>query len=460
MKPQRIFIDATDFLTWSGHFTGIQRTFYSIVVELQKKHSNVQLIVYAEGKYQLLHQNIQSIAKDGVKKRRQRPVLTKAERFKRQVGQIYRNMPQYFRVPTMPVMLVSKYGFKRLTPVGYSLLHRIRLARSALGINNHELSTRQHIQRNLYGPTALIDQQDTLLVLSCIWDSYEHLGFLADLVATKKPTFHCLVYDLIPVYASQVFGDGLTDIYARYVFEVLTLANTVFAISEATADDLRKFMHDTGITRNVDIQTLRLGDTIPVKISKELHSSMLARYKKPFAITVGTIEARKNHVQLYAALKLAVKEKKIDRLPHIYIIGRTGWLASEIAHFLSFDPQMKNRITILNDVSDEELAWFYKNAEFSIYTSQYEGWGLPVAESFVNGTPCIVSNASSMKEISPDISKFVSPFDNRELLDALLEYSDSAVVTAQRKKISQTYKPTTWAETIKPLLEVLRRKQQ
>ena len=60
-------------------------------------------------------------------------------------------------------------------------------------------------------------------------------------------------------------------------------------------------------------------------------------------------------------------------------------------------------------VSDEELPLLYSSADLLVYTTLYEGFGLPILESMACGTPVITSNISSMPEIAGAAAILVNP---------------------------------------------------
>ncbi len=53
---------------------------------------------------------------------------------------------------------------------------------------------------------------------------------------------------------------------------------------------------------------------------------------------------------------------------------------------------LDGKVSVLSSsVGDDELARFYAHAEFTIYPSNYEGWGLPVSESLAFGKVPVVA---------------------------------------------------------------------
>ena len=88
-----------------------------------------------------------------------------------------------------------------------------------------------------------------------------------------------------------------------------------------------------------------------------------------------------------------------------------GWATRDVLQQIHDDPVVRDRIIVLFDVSDEELSWVYRNCQFTLYPSHYEGWGLPVAESLVYGKYCICTNATSVPEVAGDLVDHHDPLD-------------------------------------------------
>ncbi|MBP9667439.1 glycosyltransferase [Candidatus Saccharibacteria bacterium] len=461
MKSQTptVYVDVTDFIVWRGHFTGIQRVIYSIASELASRGKTLKYIVYADGRYQVISQDLEDIATNGVRAIPQINELSREGKVRDRITKTVAGLPVPLKTIATPLYIAARGMANVIIPFVRSGVHTIknRTYRASEKHTEPDLaSVDEHNSVPLrYGMQPTFSSEDEILLLGCMWDDFGHLYAAAELAERPGLSVHLLVYDLIPIYAPHTFGVGLLETYTRYLFELLLVVSTVWPISNSTANDVRRFMTETGITHAPVIQTIRIGDVLPVKVSKNLNNRMMTDFSEPFAICVGTIESRKNHVQLYAALKLAYEKDKLHLLPHIYIIGRTGWLSGDVVNNFQRDIQINSKVTILHDLTDTELAWFYTHARFSIYVSQYEGWGLPVAESLAYGTPVITSNTSSLVEIAPELTVQISPFDTSELLDTMLLYSDARQNLEIRKKV-EGFKPTLWSETVTQIISSLR----
>lgn len=440
---KRIIIDVTEFNTWSGHLTGVQRVVYNLAKSLEKAPTRVRLITYRspmifeEVTYEYLHEQVNGRNTVGVVSQ-DSDVMNMKQKTKLVAKKIYNMMPKQIR--------------GRLTPERKLLLKQVlRKGYSIYGNTKQWIKgTRRHSRIIISPNNFSFENDDVIVSAGRAWDDKNYLSSLMTIKDTKQVKLVYIVYDLIPIYQQHTFGPGLTDRYSWYLYNILKSGDYLLPISKATERDLIKYAHEIGIFELPEMAVIRLGDDIQER----------DQGKKPgfiddddFAISVGTIEARKNHLELYYAYKLAA-QRKID-LAHMYIIGKPGWLTHDVLYFFQHDIEVKDKVSIVHSVSDEELTWMYKNALFTVYTSQYEGWGLPVAESLAFGTPCITSNTSSMAEIAPDIANYVSPYDPAQLLDNMSRYSKRSNSLEKRQEVQKSYICHPWSEVAKAILNII-----
>lgn len=125
-----------------------------------------------------------------------------------------------------------------------------------------------------------------------------------------------------------------------------------------------------------------------------------------FLLTIGTLEPRKNMATLVRAY-LSVIEQGY-RLPLLAIVGGKGWMQGELDKLVEQGVR-KGVIKKLGYVPDSDLPLLYSSADAFILASTYEGFGMPVLEAQVSGTPVIISNILSMKEAAGGICTTFEP---------------------------------------------------
>ena len=67
-----------------------------------------------------------------------------------------------------------------------------------------------------------------------------------------------------------------------------------------------------------------------------------------------------------------------------------------------------------------------RGARATVFPSLYEGFGLPVLESMILGTPVVTSREGATAEIAGDAALLIDPYDVRDIAEALRAMSTSS----------------------------------
>lgn len=260
-------------------------------------------------------------------------------------------------------------------------------------------------------------------------------------------------HDILPMVVPQFSGNSSS--LKDFVRAVLPVSKTVLVPSKSTKTDLTKWMEQekTNIPR---IEVVSWGEDFDTLSTEEISDTEIQKKysikKNSFAVTVSTIEPRKNHTLLYYTYKLALSRGITP--PKLLIIGRIGHDTSEIIKFIKEDPEISNYITICDYVNDTELNWLYSNCMFTISASFYEGLGMSILESIMRGKPGVCSNTSSLGEVSDKYVIHFNPASTDECLEAIIKMSDP---TIRRKYIQniKSYTPKSWEDTYKTVVKIM-----
>lgn len=126
----------------------------------------------------------------------------------------------------------------------------------------------------------------------------------------------------------------------------------------------------------------------------------------PFFFSLGRMDVVKNHHVL------------VELLPrfssHRLVIGDGGRREDDYAKQI-FDRArelgVENRLTLCGLISDGERRWLYENCDLYLFPSLTEGFGLPVLEAYLSGTPVVMSGTTSLPEVGGELGFYWDHYD-------------------------------------------------
>ncbi len=175
---------------------------------------------------------------------------------------------------------------------------------------------------------------------------------------------------------------------------------------------------------------------------------------RPYILTVGTIEPRKNYDRLLDSFEY-LQSQWGDGAPDLVIVGRKGWMCDSTAWRLRALEQA-GKLHWLQQASDDQLSLYYEGAGLFTYLSLYEGFGYPPFEAACAGCPMVLSNRSSVGEIWQDHACCVDPTNVPEIVNAwqwalsLEKDGRATVVEKQRKRAAEF----SWRQCVQSYLEL------
>lgn len=176
--------------------------------------------------------------------------------------------------------------------------------------------------------------------------------------------------------------------------------------------------------------------------------------QRPYIFNIGTLEPRKNLPCLLRAFAAA----RGKGLPHrLVITGASGWGGSDLARLVD-DLALQQDVTFTGFIDDEQLPGLYAGADFVVYPSLYEGFGLPVLEAMASGAPVITSNISSLPEVAGDAALLVDPHSVSELCNAMLKLAGDGALCAHMRALGKKQASGfSWSRTVAETVRVYER---
>ncbi|WP_129615684.1 MULTISPECIES: glycosyltransferase family 1 protein [Bacteroides] len=212
-------------------------------------------------------------------------------------------------------------------------------------------------------------------------------------------TVHDMTYEKLP----EFFPEEDRKIIFEQKKKVITQANRVIAISQNTKQDIIDLLHIAPEKIDVIYHGTNMQEPVqrePVKLPKK------------FILYIGTRYSYKNFDRFAKAFSLLSSKDK-----ELYAIC-TGspFSSNEEKLFESLCIQGK---IIHIQASDPLLYTLYNQAEAFVFPSLYEGFGIPILESYACRCPAIISNASCFPEIASDAAAYFNPYSEIEMAETI-----------------------------------------
>ena len=222
-----------------------------------------------------------------------------------------------------------------------------------------------------------------------------------------------LLYDLTPVLETGHTA-AVNKLFDRYLSLITQTGSRIPAISQSSRRDYEQHCSQRGWQAPAGAAT-----GLPCGLTPHGFDLGDAPWPRPYALFVGTVESRKNHLLALRAWQRLIDAGTSD-LPDLVCIGRLGWHADEFLREYVTTNGLGGRLSLLtSSVPDVDLARFYAHAEFTVYPSRYEGWGLPVSESLAFGKLPVVAHNSSLPEAGRDLAAYFRSDDVDDLVQVL-----------------------------------------
>ncbi len=248
---------------------------------------------------------------------------------------------------------------------------------------------------------------------------------------TAAVTVHDLGYKLFP-QAHPAKDRRYLDLTTR---TSAARASVIFADSQATAADLTRFYGTPPHKIRVvypGVNAPPIGDLRSVREKYHLPND--------YFLFIGTLQPRKNIARLVQAYRLYREQGGQSAL---VLAGGKGWLYEDA--WIANAPDVYR----IGYVDEADKGALYAAARALVFPSLYEGFGFPVLEAMLCGTPVIASNTSSLPELVGEAGLLIDPLDVRAIA-AAMQY-----ITPDRERGIAQARRFTWDSAARAVLSAL-----
>ncbi|MCX7698060.1 MAG: glycosyltransferase family 4 protein, partial [Candidatus Goldbacteria bacterium] len=153
------------------------------------------------------------------------------------------------------------------------------------------------------------------------------------------------------------------------------------------------------------------------------YTSNIKNMKENFILFVGTIQPRKNLINMIKAFELIAKEVDCS----LVIVGASGWKNSDIKKLIDvMDPKITEKIQFMGYVDNDALIELYTKAQVFVAPSLHEGFGLIILEALASGTPVVTSIRGAIPEVFGDSVLYADPMNPEDIKDKVIDIIKNA----------------------------------
>jgi glycosyltransferase involved in cell wall biosynthesis len=284
-------------------------------------------------------------------------------------------------------------------------------------------------EKKAFGPVSEGELLDTVLGTNISLFISTYYSF-----STQFPCLQ-LLYDFIP----ELLDFNLEE--AQWQEKKMAIENAVayFGISRNTLEDFKKCYPDHA---KKPMAYSHLGTRFYQRDIEEIR-----RFRRSYGITrsyfiwCGARDGYKNFELFMLAMRLLSNKKN-----EFEII-----LTNSKNSLSGYEKRMLEGFKVSELIlTEEELNIAMTGASALVYTSKYEGFGLPLIEGFAAGCPVITCKNSSIREVCNDRALYVEESDPNKLaaiLISILQKNNDASQVSQNINYGKTFTWSKFAET-------------
>lgn len=268
-------------------------------------------------------------------------------------------------------------------------------------------------------------------------------------------TVHDIIYfDKHPMLAKgytpyQRFG----NLYRRWVVNrIFKSGKIIITVSKFEEDHILQLFPE--LINKLHVVYNGVGVHFKPITAEDLLKSTKQKYRLPdhYLMFLGNTDPKKNSENTIVAFAKAMLEAGLD---YNLVVG--DFDREIVAKYLEKAglADFINRIHFPGYINNTDMPALISMADFYLYPSKRESFGIPVIEAMACGTPVITSNTSSMPEVGGDAAMFVDPFKMEDIKDKIILLAKNEQLKNElREKGLKRARMFSWEESAKNLLKL------
>lgn len=137
-----------------------------------------------------------------------------------------------------------------------------------------------------------------------------------------------------------------------------------------------------------------------------------------YFLFIGLVHPRKNLTRILKAFD--VYKKKTSGREKLIVVGSTAYWTTDTRQAFENSPY-RSDIIFIGRLEPDSLKRVLASCKAFVFSTLFEGFGIPILEAMYCDVPVITSNVTSMPEIGGDAALYVDPFSVDSIADAMIK---------------------------------------
>ncbi|MBS1089991.1 glycosyltransferase family 4 protein [Gluconobacter wancherniae] len=222
------------------------------------------------------------------------------------------------------------------------------------------------------------------------------------------------IHDLVPLRLPHTTLDNKTN-HLRLITDIVQHADAICTVSEASKRDIIDFAPQASAITYNTYQSVREQSTVQnlsIDIIRQTLNRLYDLRVGGYFLYYGSIEPKKNIARLIEAFLASESQRAL------VVVGAMAWKSESEQGLLERGKRL-GRITQMEYLPENDLMMLIRGARAVLFPSLTEGFGLPVVEAMMMGTPVMTSREASLPEVVGQAGLMVDAYDTISIMEGI-----------------------------------------
>lgn len=284
-----------------------------------------------------------------------------------------------------------------------------------------------------------------------IWFCPLHRSYLPDIPIPTVITIHDVLHAFYPEFVPGGL-EGNNQYYKKFAPSF----DAVITVSEFSKKSIAEHLHIP--KKKIHAIHPDAARVFSTPLNRNLKAQIKAKYRLPnvYALYPASYNPHKNHHKLLKALA-----HLRDKYQQPIALVLTGYTYKENMTYHSIrkhikDYALEKYVKILGYIPQQEMPYLYANANFLVFPSLFEGFGIPLVEAMKTQTPIVCSNGGSIPEVVGDAALLFDPHSPEDIASKMLKVLEPRTRTKLIEKGQARAKAFSWEKSAQETLHIFR----